>query len=77
MNEWISVVDELPKINITVNIWVTSKNWFGSLLNGKAFYEYHRTELGWRKTEDLQYYNMLYKDYEVTHWMPLPTPPKL
>lgn len=78
--EWISVKDRLPEIEDTVDIWVTCSRWSGDLSNGRRECSYHRLDSkyvkGWRKSEDLHYYNMLHQELVVTHWMPLPNPPQ-
>lgn len=60
---WISVKDRLPE-----------KNWVYIIYNGEnVFPAYY--ERGRRKSEWTDNYEG-YCDFEATHWMPLPAPPK-
>ena len=67
-HEWISVGDRLPEPKHKFD----ARNWYlVALSNGvvkELAYEFHNHSVfgyGWRKTA-----------YPVTHWMPLPYPPK-
>ena len=66
--EWIQVKDELPEPKHEFD----ARNWYlVALSNGvvkELAYEFHNHSVfgyGWRETA-----------YPVTHWMPLPQPPK-
>ena len=68
VQEWISVNDRLPKPKHAFD----ARNWYlVALSNGvvkELAYEFHNHSVfgyGWRETA-----------YPVTHWMPLPEPPK-
>ena len=68
VQEWISVDDMLPKQKRESD----ARNWYlVSLSNGvvkELAYEFHKNSVfgyGWRETT-----------YPVTHWMPMPQPPK-
>lgn len=64
MSEWISVEGELPKegdkVLLYSGIYGSPCFWFASRVRDRIF----RNECGWER------------DGEVTHWMPLPEPPK-
>lgn len=60
MSEWISVKDRLPDIGIEVLVYLSSYNG-GSIRTDQRY-----TNQSW----------MWYEDYDITHWMPLPEPPK-
>ena len=68
VQEWISVKDRLPEPKHEFD----ARNWYlVALSNGvvkELAYEFHNHSVfgyGWRETA-----------YPVTHWMPLPQPPK-
>ena len=68
VQEWISVNDRLPQPKHEFD----ARNWYlVALSNGvvkELAYEFHNHSVfgyGWRETA-----------YPVTHWMPLPEPPK-
>ena len=68
VQEWISVEDRLPEPKHKFD----ARNWYlVALSNGvvkELAYEFHNNSVfgyGWRETA-----------YPVTHWMPLPEPPK-
>lgn len=68
VQEWISVEDRLPEPKHEFD----ARNWYlVALSNGvvkELAYEFHNHSVfgyGWRETA-----------YPVTHWMPLPEPPK-
>lgn len=71
---WISVEDELPKINPNDSEWEYSNDVIVSLKDGCiAVGRYERDN------STGEHYFVLYgvdKDLIVTHWMPLPQPPK-
>ena len=71
---WISVEDELPKIEEADCEWVGSKDVLAILWNGEM--SVGRYE---RENSTGEHYWVLYnidKDHQVTHWMSLPAPPK-
>ena len=68
---WISVEDELPKIEEADCEWVGSKDVLALLWNGEMSVGRHERD---NSTGD--HYWVLYnvdKDHQVTHWMPLPS----
>ena len=69
--EWISCKDKMPEDNMTVLFCYVSENGVKSV-----HYGYHQTIRGmgssWAKTSG----GWQYCDEDVTHWMPLPEPPK-
>lgn len=71
---WISVEDELPKINPNDNVWEYSDDVIVALKDGSiAVGRYERDN------STSEHYWVLYgvdKDLIGTHWMPLPQPPK-
>lgn len=73
-NRWISVEDELPKIEEANCEWVGSEDVLALLWNGDmSVGRYERDNISG------EYYWTLYnvdKDHQVTHWMPLPEPPE-
>ena len=71
-SEWISVEDRLPGIGEFVLVF---RNWDGKLSQCVDRLELHHD---CEKPEGEQdWYDFLYSDiYEVTHWQPLPQPPK-
>jgi len=76
MNEWISVKDKLPEPKEYVLLWLPSVG------TGCTAIGCRDTPIG---TKNSDYYadsntdwyarQYRYRDYEVTHWMPLPEPP--
>ena len=63
MGEWISVKDRLPGVN--EDVWCWSNKNGGEMFVGYIGYLTHE----WTKNGSLYI-------GEVTHWMPLPEPPK-
>ena len=68
VQEWISVKDRLPEPKHEFD----ARNWYLVALSNRVVkelaYEFHNHSVfgyGWRETA-----------YPVTHWMPLPLPPK-
>lgn len=62
--KWISVEDELPSIYQQVLVYSFYED------GGRAmFIEFYNGKRGFRGINN-------YKDKSVTHWMPLPKPPK-
>lgn len=67
MSEWISVKDKKPEINETVLMVVscggsTDQVFCGFLSKSEKYYSHEESDPTY--------------DYSVTHWMPLPEPPK-
>jgi hypothetical protein len=75
VQEWISVKDRLPK-TVTNKHLVYCKNGY----IGFGHYENFRGEADWYNLENGKPFSEWYLEncetYEVTHWMPLPQPPK-
>lgn len=63
MNQWISVKDNLPEKFINVLCWYPSKNYGSNIV-----IDYMESDRG--------YFARQFKYGELTHWMPLPEPPK-
>jgi hypothetical protein len=64
---WISVKDRLPGQGCKVlTFGIVAEQW-GYYLEKNLVCENYITIAGWQSPVD---------DYEVTHWMPLPEPPK-
>ena len=62
-NEWISVETELPGPRMVILAFDNGGVWFGMYLRGRWIEE----DEGGGFVED--------KEYSVTHWQPLPSPP--
>lgn len=71
INQWISCKDKMPEDNTSVLFVYVSENGVKSV-----HYGYHTTirgiYSGWSKTSG----GWEYSDEDVTHWQPLPEPPK-
>ena len=75
MNEWISVNDRLPETDNDYLVLTESKDIF------KAYFNEYSKEFGSYSdiydTDTLGYVDSEWLKYEeITHWMPLPQPPK-
>lgn len=74
---WVSVKDRLPEVDNPVIVYACGKNdpiykiVIASITNKNAFNTRLETEPYWR--EPWQFFDTM---YEITHWMPLPEPPK-
>lgn len=68
MSKWISVKTRLPKPGETVLVWFGGSE-FPSI--DKAWLR-QRAWRNWNWHRDIQIY-----DWIITHWMPLPKPPKV
>lgn len=75
VQEWISVDDDLPK-KITNKVIVLCKNGY----IGYGHYENYMGDQTWYNLESgkpFTYWDLEdLESYEVTHWMPMPEPPK-
>ena len=70
---WISVKDRLPKIMINkVLVWLEHEDLNGYI--GYGHYEKFHGEEMWYDLEHGERFDK--RGYIVTHWMPLPEPPK-
>lgn len=76
--EWISIKDKLPELDETVLIFDDWKSSDGSRI--KDIRVGHLSEFTTKKTSSGITHNCEWKGTEfafnITHWMPLPTPPK-
>lgn len=74
---WVSVKDRLPEVDNPVIVYARGKNdsiykiVIASMTNKNVFDTRLETEPYWR--EPWQFFDTM---YEITHWMPLPEPPK-
>lgn len=70
MSEWISVKDRLPEEDVSVLVFGSSGLFIGSYDYGNKYMESYWSSEKYKHIECTE-------DYEpVTHWMPLPQPPK-
>ena len=71
VNEWISVKDRLPD---TAERVLVCKTWLGRVYKPEYGYyqDFPNSKGCWYVLTEFGYY----PQREVTHWMPLPTPPK-
>ena len=68
MNEWIGVKDRLPHFGMSVLVVYNGVTQFNT-------YALSEDETGWEDyVSGIEDYKIPFK--EVTHWMPLPEPPK-
>lgn len=76
-HQWISVKDRLPEIDEAVLAYARGKNdpiykiVIASMSDRNMFDYRLKTKPYWR--EPWQFFDTM---YEITHWMPLPEPPK-
>ena len=75
MSEWISVKDRLPEHNQRVLIFAEGKEDFSTIIQISQI-----SNVGlfpstpkWDWIAPFQYF---FTNYEITHWMPLPSPPE-
>ncbi len=61
---WVSVKERLPKSN----------GWFNVIADGKPLSLMYSLLIGWHDESDNG--NTKYWNHDVTHWQPLPSPPK-
>jgi Protein of unknown function (DUF551) len=75
MSEWISVKERLPEHNQIVLAWCIVLDYEGVI---KARFErYDKRRRGsFDSSEFEEYPEILHPGQEITHWMPLPEPPK-
>lgn len=80
MAEWISVKDRLPDVKQKVLVYAVGKTdgFYGE--SEIAVTERYRPWSSWNPESTyvdwVAPYPYFLKDYEITHWMPLPTMPK-
>ena len=75
MSKWISVQDRLPDFeqNVLVYAEVKLENISPESMMVVTHRHKYRFADFWSWSEPSQYFN---EDYKITHWMPLPEPPK-
>lgn len=62
--EWIKIENQLPELNKKVLIYLSH----GTIKVDERYKSLYKNQIGaWRNT---------YPDKNITHWMPLPEPPK-
>lgn len=72
-NGWISVKDRLPESIINkVLVWLEHDDLIGYI--GFGHYEKYKGQEIWFDLEHSEAFSV--RGYTVTHWMPLPEPPK-
>lgn len=69
MSEWISVKDRLPEVGEQVIVYRQKKD-------HKSKKEICFDSIAILCHDNLVWWNSHFLGYEVTHWMPLPEPPK-
>ena len=79
MAEWIPVTERLPELNQEVLVYAVGKidGFIGSsayAITERFLFKYFPSSKGTEKWGSPWEYFM--EDYEITHWMPLPEPPK-
>lgn len=89
MNEWISVKDRLPEERVLVNVAWINRNpppYYANIkdipFSGSAVF--YNDNWYWDSTTCIDLlaeygsneFDLVDKDVEITHWMPLPEPPK-
>jgi len=73
MSEWISVEDRLPDLETDVLVWLVKSYCKKAVATAGLFYDVGSAEpewMGWESEEPFRH------GWKVTHWMPLPEPPK-
>lgn len=73
MTDWIKCIERMPEEGQTV-ICYNGMTWMGFHIEQCCPYE--RSKKGWN-IDFPKYNNGIFKEEEVTHWMPLPNPPEL
>lgn len=68
--EWISIKDRLPTERIFDSVFIATIS--SRYKNKKFVYPLHYIDSQWFNMVNEE---LLDRDYEVTHWMPLPLPP--
>ena len=79
MSEWIPVTEQLPELDQEVLVYAVGKidGFFGSsvyALSKRSLFKYVPSSKGseeWRSP-----WLCFMENYEITHWTPLPEPPK-
>lgn len=70
---WISVEDKLPRsMTNIVLVWLEHEELVGCI--GFGHYEKYKGQEIWFNLENNEAFSV--RGYKVTHWMPLPEPPK-
>lgn len=70
--KWISVKDRLPEDNLNVLVYAIGDNENSVIaMTGYTHKMYGYNIEGWRSPWQYFFY-----EYKITHWMPLPEPPK-
>jgi hypothetical protein len=72
MSEWISVKDRLPEEGQSVDCWVSSVRYGTKYRHADSIFNTDFNEMCFDH-DDFSHYE---KIESVTHWMPLPSPPK-
>lgn len=66
--KWISVEERLPELNQGVLIYFKGYITGGHIIKVDHLIKYHNNPAEWKYTQGLS---------KITHWMPLPEPPKV
>lgn len=79
MAEWIPTIERLPELNQEVLVYAVGKidGFIGSsvyALTERFLFKFFPSSEGTEEWRSPWEYFM--EDYEITHWMPLPEPPK-
>jgi len=79
MSEWIPVTEQLPELNQEVLVYAVGKidGFIGSsvyALTKRFLFKFLLSSKGTEEWRSPWLYFL--EDYEITHWMPLPEPPK-
>jgi hypothetical protein len=78
--EWISVKDELPIVNIEDGDFKTSKKVIAFFRNKEHYWCESVTLKLWCEDDEPEWYydydSEIVTGNKITHWMPLPKPPK-
>ena len=72
MSEWISVKDGLPEDDVRVLVCGNG----GDESHVIAITQYTHRKYGYNIEGWIEPWQYFFYNYEITHWMPLPEPPK-
>lgn len=72
MDKWISVKDRLPEYNTDVLVYAIGKS-YDSVI---TITSYTDSKFGFAIKYWIEPWQYFFYDYTITHWMPLPPPPK-